>query len=392
MAKRDYYEILGVPRDATEDAIKKAYRKLAVKYHPDKNPGDKEAEEKFKEATEAYEILKDPKKRAQYDQFGHAGISGQPGAGGFDFGGFDLSDALRAFMRDFGGFGGTFDDIFGGGGASTRGRSGSHRPQRYRGEDIQIRLPLTLEEIAQGVEKKIKLKRYLKCENCGGTGAEGDSGLKTCPQCKGSGQIRRVSRSLFGQMINVTTCNLCGGEGVIIGKPCSVCGGEGRVKGSTTINVKIPPGVSSGNYITVRGSGHYGRRGGPPGDVIVFIEEKRHPIFKRRGDDLVVEIAVNYPTAALGGEVEVPILNGKAKLKIPPGTQSGKVFRMRNKGLPHLNGYGSGDELVKVIVWVPQKLSNEEKEILKKLKSIQGNVPSKTDKSFFDRFRETIGV
>jgi len=389
MTKRDYYEVLGVPRDASDDVIKKAYRKLAVQYHPDKNPGDKQAEEKFKEATEAYEILKDPQKRTQYDQFGHAGISGQGGFNGFSggFSGFDLSDALRAFMRDFGGFGGGLDDLLGGGSSRSRGRE-----RRFQGEDLQIRLVLSLEEIATGVEKTIKLKRFLKCGNCKGSGAEGSSGRKNCPQCGGSGEIRRVSRSLFGQIVNVTACNLCGGEGTIIGNPCSVCSGEGRVKGASTLNVKVPPGVASGNYIPIQGSGNYGRRGGVPGDVIVIIEEKEHPIFQRRGNDLLAEAAINFPIAALGGEVEIPLLDGKAKIKIPPGTQSGKIFRLKGKGLPILNGYGHGDQLVRIVVWVPDRLSNEEKELLKQLYAIQGATPAKTDRSFFDKLRQTIGV
>ncbi len=392
MAKRDYYEILGIDKSASEDAIKKAYRKLAIQYHPDKNPGNNEAEEKFKEATEAYEVLKDPQKRAQYDQYGHAGVSGQPGFEGFSggFGGFDLSDALRAFMRDFGGFGGGgFEDLFGGKTSGGRSRS---RQRVHQGEDIQVKLPLTLEEIESGVEKKIKLKRFVKCANCNGSGAEDSGGKKTCPQCGGTGELRRVSRSLFGQIVNVSACNLCGGEGTVIGNPCSVCNGEGRVRGSSTISVKVPAGVVAGNYIPIRGSGNVGRRGGSPGDVIVFIEEKEHPVFQRRGDDLLTEVVINYPIAAMGGEIEVLLLRGKAKLKIPAGTQSGKIFRMRNKGLPHLNGYGKGDELIQVLVWVPDKLSDEEKELLKRLAEIQGDKPAKSDKGFFDKLRQTIGV
>ncbi|MCP4634258.1 MAG: molecular chaperone DnaJ [candidate division Zixibacteria bacterium] len=389
MAKRDYYDILEISRDVSEDAIKKAYRKLAVKYHPDKNPGDKEAEEKFKEATEAYEVLKDSQRRTQYDQFGHAGVSGQGGFQDFSggFGGFDLSDALRAFMRDFGGFGG-FEDFFGG----QTGRGGGRRRTHQQGEDLQLKLSLTLEEIASGVEKKIKLKRFIKCEGCGGSGAEKGAGYKTCPQCNGSGELRRVSRTFLGQVVNVTACNMCSGEGRIIANPCKACDGDGRIRGESTINVKVPAGVSAGNYIPIRGSGNVGRRGGPAGDAIVIIDEKNHPVFERRGDDLVSEIAINYPLAAMGGEIEVPILNGKVKLKIPPGTQSGKVFRLRGKGLPRLQGYSHGDQLIVAIVWVPDKLSNEEKELLKQLAKIQGDKPSKTDKSFFDKLRQTIGV
>lgn len=286
MVKRDYYDILGLGRDASEEDIKKAYRKLALQCHPDRNPGNKDAEEKFKEATEAYEVLKDPEKKARYDRFGHAGVTGRGGFEEFDFGAFDLSDALRAFMRDFGSFG-VFDEFFG----TTTTRTQRGRP---RGEDLQIRLKLTLEEIATGVEKKIKLRRLQKCEVCNGTGAEKGSSKRECPQCHGTGQIRRVSRSLFGQFASITTCETCQGEGAIIEKVCSQCEGQGRVKGITTINVKVPPGVTTGNYIPLRGAGNAGPRGGPTGDVIVFIEEEEHPIFRRHEDDIICEIPISF--------------------------------------------------------------------------------------------------
>jgi len=384
MAKRDYYEILGVGRGATEEEIKKAYRKLAIKYHPDKNPGDKAAEEAFKEATEAYEVLKDPQKRRVYDSYGHEGLRGA-GVGGFEgFGGFDIGDALRAFMRDFGGFG--FDDIFDFGGGRRR-RNGSHQ-----GKDLQVSLELTLEEIASGVEKQLKVKRMIACDRCTGTGAEPGSSRKTCPTCGGQGQVRRVSRSIFGQFVNVQPCPHCSGEGQIIEKPCAKCAGNGLIKGQTTIKVKVPAGVSSGNYIAVRGSGNYGPRGGPPGDVLVVISETEHRQFTRHGDDIICEIPLSFSQAALGAEIDVPTLEGDAKLRIPAGTQSGKIFMLRGKGIRHLNGIGKGDELVRVIVWTPSDLSPDEKELFKKLASYRGEKPPPADRSFFEKLRSTLGV
>jgi molecular chaperone DnaJ len=382
MAKRDYYEILGIDRNAGEDDIKRAYRKLAVKYHPDKNPGDKNAEEAFKEATEAYEVLKDSQKRQLYDRYGHEGL--KVGAGFNGFAGFDLGDALRAFMRDFGGFG--FEDLFGMG-APRRGRSG---PQR--GDDLQVTLDLTLEEISTGVEKTIKIKRQVACATCGGTGAEKGSAKKTCPTCRGSGQIRTVSRSLFGQFVNIQVCGTCGGEGQVIEKICPECGGRGIEKDTTTVNVKIPAGVSAGNYLTVRGGGDYGPRGGPPGDAIVVINEIEHEQFTRRHDDIIIEVSLSFSQAALGAELEVPTIDSKTTLKIPPGSQSGKVFIMRNRGLPHLNGYGRGDQLVRVVVWTPTELTKEEKELFQKLGKTRGEKPPLANKSFFDKLRQTLGA
>lgn len=384
MAKRDYYEVLGLGRDASENDIKRAYRKLALQYHPDRNPGNEDAEEKFKEATEAYEVLKDSDKKARYDRFGHVGVTGAGGFEGFDFGTFDLSDALRAFMRDFGSFGSVFDDFLG---TTTRTRRG-----RQRGQDLQIRLKLTLEEIATGVEKTIKLKRLQKCDACKGTGGERGSSKRECPHCHGSGQIRRVSRSLFGQFASITTCETCEGEGAVVDRICPECGGQGRVKGISTINVGVPPGVTTGNYIPLRGAGNAGPRGGPPGDVIVFIEEEEHPIFRRHEDDILCEIPISFTQAALGDEIVVPTMDGDANLKIPPGTQSGKIFRFKNKGIPHLHGYGKGDELVRVLVWVPTHLSIEEKRLLKELIDKENMKPPKADKNFLDKLRETLGM
>ena len=359
MAKRDYYEVLGVERSASTDDIKKAYRKLALKHHPDRNPGNREAEEKFKEATEAYEVLKDPEKRSSYDRFGHAGAGMGAGAGGFGFETFDLSEALRAFMRDFGGFGG-FEDIFGGGARRRRTVS--------RGGNLEVRLPLTLEEIAQGTTKKIRIRRWERCGSCGGLGSEPGSAPVTCPTCEGRGQVQRVTRSFLGQMMNVTTCPTCRGEGTMIQSPCRACTGTGRVQSQGTISVKVPPGVARGNYLTMSGKGNVGLRGGPAGDVIVFIEEKPHEEFDREGDDLYRVQPVSYATAVLGGSVEVPTLGGRARLKIPAGTPSGKVLRMRGEGLPHLNGYGRGDLLVEIVVWIPRKVGSADRKLLEALR------------------------
>ncbi|MCI0404679.1 MAG: molecular chaperone DnaJ [candidate division Zixibacteria bacterium] len=386
MAKRDYYDVLGVERNATEEDIKKAYKKLAFQHHPDKNPGDKHAEEKFKELAEAYEVLRDPEKRRRYDQFGHAGARAGGQYADFNFGGFDLSDALRTFMRDFGGLGG-FEEIFG---EPARGRRRG-RAAGERGRDLKVEVALTLEEVAKGVEKTIKLKRMVPCEVCNGSGAERGSGKTTCPQCKGAGEIRQVRQSIFGQMMTVTTCPRCRGEGEIIEKPCSNCGGDGRVRGNSTINVKVPPGVATGNYIPLRGQGDAGARRGPAGDVYVFIEEEKHPVFEREGNDVLLHLPISIAQAALGDEIEVPTLDGKAVLKIPAGTQSGKTFRMRGRGIPALNGYGKGDLLVQVVVWVPTSLSAEEKRLLKQLSEMPGFKPPK-DKSFMERLRETLGV
>ncbi len=389
MDKRDYYDILGLQRGVAEGEIKRAYRKLAVQFHPDKNPGDQTAEEKFKEATEAYEILKDPQKRAAYDQYGHAAFS--QGGGGGGFGGFDISDALRAFMRDFGGGGGGFGDIFDemlGGGGGGRSRRGGPR----KGHDLRITLPLTIEDIAAGVSKKLKIQRLVRCERCDGSGAEPGYTPEKCPTCHGAGEVRRVSRSFFGQFVSVSACPTCNGDGQIVIHKCSECRGEGVVSGVTTISVKIPAGVSAGNYIPVSGAGHIGSHGGPAGDAIVMIEEKPHDIFTRQGDDLICEIPISFSQAALGDQIAVPTLNGDHQLKIPPGAQSGKVFRLKNKGIPHLRGLGKGDQLVRLVVWTPTKLSAEEKVLFKKLSTMSGTQPPKADKSFFDKLRETLGV
>ncbi len=389
MDKRDYYEVLGVSRSADDNEIKSVYRKLAMKYHPDRNPGDKSAEESFKEATEAYEVLKDSQKRQMYDQFGHAGLSGAGGSGGFEgfggFGGFDLSDALRAFMRDFGSGGGFdfgFGDIFGG------GRS----ERRNRGEDLKIRIALTLEEIAEGVEKKVKVARLGTCEDCNGSGAAPGHSRSTCPECRGQGQVRTISKTFLGTVQQVRTCPRCRGAGEIIAQPCSTCGGEGRIREMNTVKVKIPSGVSAGNYMTLESQGNVGINRSQSGDLIVIFDEKEHIQFTRQGDNIVFQMPISFTLAALGGELSVPTLNGSQNLKIPSGTQSGRVFRMKGKGIPHLNSYGSGDELIQVMVWTPTKLSSDDKRILSQLKQSPAFVPPKADKSFLQKLKESLGI
>ncbi|MEJ5306647.1 MAG: molecular chaperone DnaJ [Ignavibacteria bacterium] len=383
--KRDYYEVLGVPRNASQEEIKKAYRKLAMQYHPDRNPGNKEAEEKFKEAAEAYEVLSDPEKRRRYDQFGHAGMQGT------DFREYtDINDIFNAFRDIFSGtgFGGSiFDDFFGGSTSTRSRRTGSVQ----RGSDLRVKIKLTLEEIATGVSKKIKIKRYKKCSSCNGTGAESGSGHRTCPVCNGTGEIRQVSRSVFGQFVNITTCNNCGGEGRVISNPCKVCGGEGRVQEEATVNVEIPAGVSTGNYLTLRGEGNAGRRGGPAGDLIVVVEELPHEIFQRQGDDIIYELNLSIPEAVLGGEVEVPTLTGKAKIKLEPGLSPGKILRMKGKGLPNINTKKQGDQLIVVNIYVPQKISNQEKELMQTLMNSPNFKPkerTKKSKNIFEHFKD----
>jgi len=387
MAKTDYYEVLGVDRGADTDAIKSAYRKLAMKYHPDRNPGDKSAEERFKEATEAYEVLRDSQRRRMYDQYGHAGLGQAAGGfgGGFSgFGGFDLGDALRAFMRDFGGGGSVFDDFF--------GMSGGGRQRVNRGEDLRVRIRVTLEEVATGVEKTIKVNRQVVCETCDGTGLAAGSSRQTCHQCQGAGQVRTITRTFLGSIQQVTTCNVCGGSGEIISQPCRTCGGQGRHKGMTRVNISIPAGVSSGNYMTLDRMGNAAPRGGEPGDLMVVFEEISHDQFTRHGDNILYELPISFITAALGGEVEVATLNGSERLKIPAGTQSGKVLKLRGRGIPYLHRNGRGDQLIQVMVWVPTRLGGEDRRTLEKLAGSETFRPPKADKSFFEKLRETLGV
>ncbi len=374
--KRDYYEILGVNRNSSLDEIKSAYRKLAMKYHPDKNPGDKEAEEKFKELAEAYEVLSDPQKRSQYDRFGHEGVRS---TGFYGFG--DINDIFSRFSDIFG-FGGSIFDEFFGSGSSSKRRRGTGVP----GTDLKLTVKLTLEEIADGVEKTLKVKRFKTCPTCNGTGAKSPSSYVSCSYCNGTGEIRQVSRSIFGQFINVTECNYCEGEGKIIKDKCNECNGSGRVKSESTIKVNIPAGVVEGNYIPLRGQGNAGIRGGPAGDLLIFIEELEHEYFKREGDDIIYELKLSFPEAVMGTEVIIPTLKGKAKLKIEAGTESGYIYKMRDKGIKHLNGYGRGDQLVRINIHIPKKITSKEKDLLIELNKSENFNPDykkKTDKKFF---------
>jgi len=363
--QRDYYEVLGVGRDADADEIKKAYRGLAFKYHPDKNPGDEEAEERFKEATEAYEVLSDKEKRARYDQFGAAGPEAQfRGFQGAQ--GFDMDDALRTFMNAFGGES-VFEGLFGGG-----MRTGRRGPER--GSDIRIRLKLRLEEIAKGVTRKVKVSRLTACDACGGSGAKPGTSPRTCPDCQGRGRVaRQQSMGMFGTFQSVSACPTCGGTGEVIDEKCEACSGLGVTRGTETVEVHVPTGVTSGNYIPIAGAGNAGARGGPAGDLVVVIDEIEHELFDREGDDVLIELPVPIDTAALGGRREVPTLFGKARLKIPSGTKSGTTLRMRGKGVPHLRGRGAGDQLVRIVVWVPDRPSSEEKRLLKRLGELAGD-------------------
>lgn len=356
--KRDYYEVLGVDRNADEKAIKSAYRKKAIQYHPDKNPGDKEAEEKFKEAAEAYDVLSNPDKRARYDQFGHAGMSGAAGggAGGFEgFGGFSMEDIFSQFGDIFGGhFGGGF-----------RSSGGGRRVNR--GSDIRIKVRLTLAEIASGVTKKLKINKTVACDQCGGTGARDSNSYSTCSTCNGTGYVTRVENTFFGRMQTQSSCPTCGGTGKVITSPCDKCHGEGTLRGQEVVEIKIPAGVGEGMALTVSGKGNAAPHGGINGDLLVIIEEEPNAELLRDGNDLIHNLNITIPTALLGGTVEVPTVDGRAKIKIAPGTHAGKVLRLGGKGLPDVNGYGHGDELVVVDITVPAKLNAEEKRLVEQL-------------------------
>ncbi len=390
MAKRDYYEVLGVSRQATLDEIKSAYRKLAMKYHPDRNPGDKEAEERFKEITEAYEVLSDNEKRRRYDQFGHEGMRA-----GQDFHQYtSMDDIFSAFGDIFGGS--LFEEFFGGG--SRRRTTRSPKPQGEPGSDLRVHLPLRLEVIASGTEKTIRVKRYMPCNTCNGSGSRsGPGGYTTCPRCNGAGQISQVSRSMFGQFVNITTCPSCNGTGSILTDPCPACKGEGRILGEDTIKVTIPPGVSEGMQLTVRNKGHAGRQGGPAGDLIIMIEEIEHPYFTREGSNLRYNLTISFPDAVLGGEVEVPTIDGTALLHIKPGTQPGSILRMRGKGLPHLDSHERGDQLVMVNIYVPSKITQRERELLLQLSESENIAPKRRRKEsketgFFGKFRNNFSL
>lgn len=380
-SKRDYYEVLGVQRSSSTDEIKKAYRKLALQYHPDRNPNNKEAEEKFKEATEAYEVLSDQQKRQRYDQFGHQAMRG-----GSDYHTYtNFNDIFSQFGDIFGS--GIFEEMFGGG-QSRRGP----RSTGEQGSDLRIRLKLTLEEIATGVEKKIKIKKWKICGTCSGSGAKPGSSKTTCPQCNGTGELRQVSRSMFGQFVNITPCAYCGGTGQIIREKCPTCDGEGREQGETTVKINVPAGVSEGQYMTLQGQGNAGRRGGYPGDVMVEFVEEKHEYFARNGDDIIYNAMISFPDAVLGTDLEVPTLTGKAKIKIDAGTMPGKMLRLKDKGIPRLNSYGRGDQLIRIQIWVPPKVNSREKELLKELGHSEHINPTEDEKrkTFFDKMKNVF--
>ncbi|HEX5001339.1 MAG TPA: molecular chaperone DnaJ [Bacteroidia bacterium] len=376
MAKRDYYEVLGVTRTAVEVEIKKAYRQMAIKYHPDKNPGDKEAEDKFKEAAEAYEVLSDPQKRQRYDQFGHQGVGGG-GNGSYHM---NMDDIFSQFGDIFGGHN-PFESFFGGGGG---------RRQVNRGTNLRIKVRLSLQEIANGVEKKIKVNKAVACGNCSGTGAQSGSSFHKCATCHGSGQIRRVTNTILGQMQTTSTCPTCGGEGQTIANKCKSCHGHGTIQGEEVISLNIPAGVGEGMQLNVSGKGNAAERGGIPGDLLVIIEEIEDEFLKRDGNNLLYDLYVSIPDATLGTSVEVPTVDGKAKVKLEPGTQGGKVLRLKGKGLPQVNSYNRGDLLININVWTPRQLSSEEKKILEKLKNSENfkPQPGKNEKSFFEKMKE----
>lgn len=388
MAKRDYYEVLGIDKNATADEIKKAYRKKAMEYHPDRNPGNKEAEEKFKEAAEAYDVLSNEDKKAKYDRFGHAGVGG--GGGGFGNVDFDLHTIFERFGDLFtGGMGGMGGFDFGGFSSGGTGRS----QQRIRkGTNIRVKVKLTLEEIAKNTEKKLKIKKYVPCNVCNGRGAKNESDIVTCPTCQGRGQVIRTQQSFLGMMQSASTCPECSGSGEIIKNKCSNCQGNGIVKGEEIVTVNIPAGISEGRHMSLSGKGNAAPNGGINGDLIIAIEEIEHPIFERDGNNLYINYYISFPQAALGATVEIPILEGKAKVKIAPGTQSGQILRLQGKGLPELHNYRMGDLIVNVNVWTPKTLTKEEKSILEKFNTSENFIPKpgKSEKSFFRRVKQFL--
>ncbi|MBN8876325.1 MAG: molecular chaperone DnaJ [Chitinophagaceae bacterium] len=382
MSKRDYYETLGVSKSASAEEIKKAYRKVAMQYHPDRNPGDKAAEEKFKEAAEAYEVLSDADKKAQYDRYGHAGLSGN--GRGFGGGNMNMDDIFSQFGDIFG------EDIFGSffGGGQRRG--GAQRTRGVRGSNLRVKLKLTYEEIAKGTTKNIKVKKYVTCNVCQGSGAKDKGSVQTCHTCGGSGQVRRVQNTFLGQMQTVSTCPTCNGEGSTITAKCGNCKGEGRVFAEETVSIDIPAGVQEGMQLSINGKGNAGERGGMNGDLIILIEEEQHKELQRDGLNVAYDLHISFPDAAFGTQVEVPTIDGRAKIKIPAGTQSGKIFRLKGKGFPAVNSYEKGDQLIHVNVWTPQHLTSEEKAALEKLSGSDNfkPQPDKNEKGFFDKVRE----
>lgn len=382
MAKKDYYELLGVSKSVSTDELKKAYRKLAIKYHPDKNPGDKEAEEKFKEIAEAYGVLSDPDKKARYDRFGHEGVGGASGFGGQ--GGVNMEDIFSQFGDIFGD-GSPFGSFFGGG-----GRSGGGRKAVRKGSDLRIKLKLNVEEIANGVEKKIKVKRYVACKVCTGNGSKHGTSLQTCGTCQGSGQIRRVQQTMLGQMVTTNTCHVCNGEGKVVLDRCESCFGEGRVLEEDMISIKIPAGVAEGMQLSMSGKGNVPARGGIAGDLLIQIEEEEHLQLKRDGNNIIFDLPLNFVDAVLGKEVEIPVVGGKVKIQIKPGTQAGEVLRLKGKGFKDINGYGTGDQLIYVNIYTPKSVSSDEKAILEKLRDSPNFIPKvgSENKSIFDKMKD----
>jgi molecular chaperone DnaJ len=388
MSKKDFYEILGVSKSSSQDEIKKAYRKVAMQFHPDRNPGDKAAEEKFKEAAEAYEILSDADKRAQYDRFGHQAFSpGRGGGGGHSGGGMNMDDIFSQFGDIFGDES-PFGSFFGGGG--NRRSAGGSRSKGTRGSNLRVKIKLNFEEIAKGAQKTIKVKKYVLCNTCNGSGAKDKNSVQNCGTCGGSGQVRRVQNTFLGQMQTVTTCPTCNGEGSTVTHKCTACKGDGRVYGEETMAIDIPAGVREGMQLSLSGKGNAGERGGAAGDLIVLIEEEPHQQLHRDGLNVAFDLHISIPDAVFGTQVEVPTIDGRAKIKIPPGTQSGKIFRLKGKGFPNVNSYEKGDQLIQVNVWTPQHVSSSEKEMLEKLQQSENfkPKPDKNDKSFFDKVRE----
>lgn len=377
--KRDYYEILGVAKSASQDEIKKAYRKVAMEFHPDRNQNNKEAEEKFKEAAEAYEVLSDPDKRAQYDRFGHAAGANR----GYGGGSMNMEDIFSNFGDIFG------EDIFGSFFGGNRG-GGGRRGRGTRGSNLRVKIRLTYEEIAKGANKKIKVKKYVPCAQCNGLGAKDRNAFQTCNTCGGSGQVRKVTQTFLGQMQTVTTCPTCQGEGQIITSKCNHCKGEGRVYGEEMVSIDIPAGVQEGMQLSMSGKGNAGERGGAPGDLLILIEEEPHPELQRDGLNVAYDLHISFPDAVFGTQVEVPTIDGKAKIKIPAGTQSGKIFRLKGKGFPSVNSYDKGDQLIHVNVWTPQHLTADEKAILEKLQQAENFQPNpeKSEKGFFEKVRD----
>lgn len=379
---KDYYEILGVPHDADTDAVKRAYRQLALQYHPDRNPAP-DAAEKFKEATEAYEVLRDPEKRAIYDRYGEAGLKGAPAGAGFT--GFSaFEEALKVFMRDFGGFG--FEEIFGGP-VRRRGTAGR---RRQRGIDLRIRLNVTLDEVAKGREKTVRLQILDPCGACGGSGARAGGAPVTCPRCGGAGELRTVQRGMFAQVVRVTTCPQCHGEGRVIADPCPACKGEGRERVERTFTIEVPPGVESGDYMTLAGRGHVGPQGGPRGDIFVVFEVEPDARFERHSADLVYDLPVSFSQAALGAALEVPTPYGSEQVRVPAGVETGHVIRVKGRGLPHVRGGGRGDLLVRISVRTPQRLTRELRELFRRLAELEGPAPSEDGQKFWQRVRRAI--